>query len=114
MCIRSVYYCQDCGVTFAIPAKRFQDTAWWKRIFQTQGFNDRQPLKDWLCDNKLCLRRTEEGYLACLNMQNHCYFCSIDCYNQYIYVPCRACYERNWLKAYNFASYCFPMHYREI
>lgn len=83
------------------------------------GSTDRQSLKDWLCDNKRCLRNTEEGYKACLDMHDHCYFCkrnghTAECYNQYIYVPCRVCYDKNWLNAYNFVSYCFPMHYREL
>lgn len=119
MCIRSVYYCQDCKTTFPIPLKSVQDSSWWKTLFCTNLSKDKQSLNDWLCDNKHCLRKTEHGYLACLEMHDHCWFCirygkTFECYNQYIYVPCPTCYKKNWLNSYNNEPYCFPLHFREI
>lgn len=119
MCIRSVYYCQDCRKAFPIPFKQVTDSALWKRIFCIDLSKYRQSLKDWQCDNHLCLRRTESGYHLCLNMHDNCYFCIRDnnlyeCYNQYVYVPCQECYYKKWMHSYNYEPYSFPRHYREL
>ena len=117
MCVRSVYYCQDCQTPFAIPYKRLQDFAFWKKIFCTDFSKHRTSLRDWLCDYKFCLRQSESGYVSCLGIKDNCKVCigkNVECYNQYIYVPCYKCYEKFYLKNYNFEPYCFPMHYRKL
>jgi hypothetical protein len=117
MCIRSVYYCQDCKTPFAIPLKTVKDTKLWQKIFFSDLGKCRTSVRDWLCKNKFCLRQTESGYVECLGIQENCnILCALksECYNQYIYVPCRACYEKYYVKNYNGEPYCFPMHYRKL
>ena len=116
MCIRSAYYCLDCKTPFAIPFKTLKDTNLWK-LFSYKDFSKhRTSLRDWLCDSKFCLRQTESGYVDCLDIKYNCNICckKDECYNQYIYVPCRSCYEKYYVKNYNGEPYCFPMHYRKL
>lgn len=119
MCIRSVYSCPNCCLAFAIPQKSVTDSVWWTTLVCTNLSAIKQPLKEWKCNNMHCLRRTESGYRLCLDMHENCYFCvrygfnSYECYNQYIYVPCRQCYDKYWITTYNNEPYGFPMHFRE-
>jgi len=70
---------------------------------------------DQLCDNRYCMRRREGGYVACLAMNDSCYFCirfgsETKCYNKYIPFFCRICLKE---RHGSLASYPSEMpHYR--
>lgn len=123
MCFRNAYHCKECNTTFGIPLKhdnKKNPLKWClKLIFCCSTADDRQPLTDWLCDNKYCLRRTEEGYKLCLQLRDECWFCirfgrEHRCGYHLIYVPCRSCYYKSWTDPSDPRPYDVPLHYREV
>ena len=121
MCIRNAYHCKECNTTFAIPAQNVTDSLWWKNVMcllmYVKPVGNRQPVQDSLCNNKYCLRRTESGYLLCLEMRDECWFCIRYgglgyCSNHLIYVPCETCFYKTWSSGPKSYRYDVPLHYR--
>ena len=102
MCVTHVYQCPECS--HCMPISRFRSSVArylceWIRLGQvTVGQDYRQPLVDLVCDNQLCMRRTDGGYQVCLAMNDPCYFClrfgqPESCRNQYLPLVCRRCHQ---------------------
>lgn len=125
MCIRNTYHCLECQTSFAIPLKKWRNSSWYNTWIlchcccDTDWPISQEPVQDQLCNNKHCLRRTEEGYKACLGIQDECYYCIRyghlgQCFNKRIYVPCETCYYWTWDKRPNANTYNVLFHYRRV
>jgi hypothetical protein len=110
MCMRVAYQCPDCRVIFGIsPGWRCRDFGSWHRFLDVwRGPKALRgvPVKDWFCDNKYCLRRTDLGYNNLLEKPDSCLFCIrygdyVNCRTFYMYVYCRCCFSKRPDLEYN-------------
>lgn len=103
MCVRSVHYCSGCDCAFVVPARESlakRMVCCGGLVTLARGVGQREALTDWICNNKLCQRRTEEGYRVCLNVKDPCYFCiryghETLCYNRYVHFTCDECFAES-------------------
>jgi len=116
MCKTHVYQCPECQHCRSVPFVRpcFSRTLceWARRTVRSE---ERIELVDQLCDNRHCMRRHDGGYVACLTMNDSCYFCirfgsETKCFNRYIPLLCRFCFKERHGSS---SSYPFETpHYR--
>ena len=103
MCIRNAYQCKGCLVNFPLP----EAPSYANRLCTLLSSFSSNPGDPWkpqyiqpiLCGHANCLRRTEGGYIACLNKTDSCFNCSQNdwhwnCCTRYIYGYCKECCEK--------------------
>ena len=119
MCVRNAYCCTECELVYPMPLGQSLG----RRILchWLQLKRDKQePRTDILCKNQYCLRRTEEGYRLCLNMNEPCWFCfryghQELCGNRFLHLVCEKCFFASSDPASPPATrYPFPRNYRRL
>ena len=117
MCVRNAYSCTTCKLVFPMPQGQSlgrRILCRWLKLGQTK----QEPRTDLLCKNQFCLRKTEEGYRLCLNMNEPCWFClrfghEDLCRNRLMHVLCEKCfYASRDSSSPSTTRYPYPLHYR--
>lgn len=116
MCVRNAYQCPQCKLVFAMPLCHTplrRVLCRWLRL----AAKKQESRVDLICKNNSCLRRTEEGYLLCLNMKEPCWFClrfghEYLCFNRTVSVLCRQCFVSSGDSTQRSARYPSPLHCR--
>jgi hypothetical protein len=116
--MRHVYRCPEChscvGLSRARSSVARRLCEWIRFGPITLGPHYCPPLVDLVCDNRFCMRRSDEGYWVCVAMNDPCFFCirfghPHQCRNILLPLLCRPCHA---IREPGLAYPASPPHFR--